>query len=58
MSEFTKEEVTNVLVLIEAGARALSSQNKLDQASVILATADGLSKKLSEALLPKEVKAE
>lgn len=58
MSEFTKEEVTNVLVLIEAGARALSSQNKLDQASAILATADTLSKKLSEALLPKEVKAE
>ncbi len=54
MSEFTKEEVTNVLVLIETGARALSSQNKLDQASAILAAADALSKKLSEALLPKE----
>lgn len=55
MSEFTKEEVTNVLVLVEAGARALSSQNKLDQASAILAAADMLSKKLIEALTPKEV---
>lgn len=53
MSEFTKEEVTNVLVLIENGARALASQNKLDQASAILATADALSKKLI-TLIPQE----
>lgn len=53
MSEFTKEEVTNILVLVEAGARALSSQNKLDQAAAILGAADALSKKLT-TLLPKE----
>ena len=46
MGEFTKEEITNILVLIEAGARALSSQNKLDQASAILGAADVLSKKI------------
>lgn len=43
---FTKEEVQNLVVLVEAGARALAGQNKLDQASAILATADQLVKKV------------
>jgi len=55
MGEFTKEEVTNILVLVEAGARALSSQNKLDQAAAILGAADALSKKLI-TLIPQESK--
>lgn len=44
----TKEEIQNVLVLVEAGARAISSQNSLDKAGAILATAHDLSVKLSK----------
>lgn len=44
----TKEEIQNVLVLVEAGARAISSQNSLDKAGVILATAHDLCVKLSK----------
>jgi hypothetical protein len=44
----TKEEIQNVLVLVEAGARAISSQNPLDKAGAIMATAHELSVKLSK----------
>ena len=44
----TKEEIQYVLVLIEAGARAISSQNPLDKASTIMATAHELSTKLAK----------
>lgn len=44
----TKEEVQNVLILIEAGARALSSQNTLDKAGAIFAAAHDLSMKIAK----------
>ncbi len=46
MKNFSKEEVSNILVFIENGARSLSSQSKLGEASSILATADALTKKI------------
>jgi hypothetical protein len=50
----TKEEIQNVLVLIDAGARALASQNSLDKASGILATAHDLANKLVKLEEPKD----
>jgi hypothetical protein len=44
----TKEEIQNVVVLIDAGARALASQNPLDKAGSIMATAHELSLKLAK----------
>jgi hypothetical protein len=44
----TKEEIQNILVLIDAGARALASQNPLDKASSIMATAHDLAQKLAK----------
>ena len=49
----TKEEVQNVLVLIEAGARALAAQNPLDKGGNIMMTAHALAEKVAE-LAPKE----
>ena len=44
----TKEEIQTVLVLVESGARAIASQNPLDKASGILATAHELAQKLAK----------
>lgn len=44
----TKEEIQNVVVLIDAGARALASQNPLDKAGAIMATAHELAQKLAK----------
>lgn len=46
--EFSQEEVNNLLVLLDAGARSLAAQNKLDKAAGILGAADALSKKVAE----------
>lgn len=50
---FTKEEVMNISILIEAGARSLSSQNKLTEAGSILSVASGLIDKVQK-LVPVE----
>jgi len=42
----TQEELQNVLILIETGARSISSQNPLDKAAEILIIAKNLSDKL------------
>lgn len=42
----TQEELQNVLILIETGARSISSQNPLDKAAEILIIAKDLSDKL------------
>lgn len=44
--EFTKEEVQNLLVLVDAGARAVAGQSSLAQAANVLATADALTTKV------------
>lgn len=50
----TKEEVQNLLILIEAGARAISSQNPLDKAGAILSTAHDLATKVAKLVDPEE----
>ncbi len=53
--EFTKEEVNNLLALVDAGARAIAGQNGLSQAANVLAAAASLSDKVKN-LVPDEVK--
>jgi hypothetical protein len=50
----TQEELQNLLVLIETGARSISSQNPLDKAAEILILAKNLSTKLIEFNSNKE----
>lgn len=54
----TEEELKNVLILVEAGARALSAQNSLENASNILATAHQLGKKLQSLIDSSKEKVE
>lgn len=51
---FTQEELQDVLVLIETGARSISSQNPLDKAAEVLILAKNLSIKLIEFNSNKE----
>ena len=50
--EFTQEEVQNLLVLVEAGARAISGQNQLLQAANVLAAAHNLAEKVKKLAPP------
>lgn len=50
--EFTQEEVQNLLVLVEAGARAISGQNQLLQAANVLAAAHNLAEKVKKLVPP------
>ncbi len=43
---FTQEELQNILVLIETGARSISSQSSLDKAGEVLILAKNLQDKL------------
>jgi hypothetical protein len=51
-SDFTQEEISNMLVLIEAGARNICAQTELTKAGEILAFAAGLSAKIKATLAP------
>lgn len=46
----TSEDTKNILALIDAGARAISLQNPLEQAGKIMIEANSLSKKLVELM--------
>lgn len=48
METFTQEEVQNLLVLLEAGARAVSSQSQLLHAANVLTTAHNLAEKVKK----------
>lgn len=50
MSEtlFTNEELSNLLALVEAGARAIASQNPLSKAGEILIVANALAEKVKQ----------
>lgn len=50
--EFTQEEVQNLLVLLEAGARSISGQNQLLQAANVLAAAHNLAEKVKKLAPP------
>ena len=50
--EFTQEEVQNLLVLVEAVARAISGQNQLLQAANVLAAAHNLAEKVKKLAPP------
>lgn len=52
--DMTKEEIQNILILVEAGARAIAAQNPMDKASGIFATAHELSTKLAKLSEPAE----
>ena len=54
MVDFTKEEVNNLLILIDAGARSISSQNQLSKAAEVLAAAGVLSEKVAKLVKEKE----
>jgi hypothetical protein len=43
---FTTEEVSNILALIEMGARTISSQNPIDKAGEVLMVANTLMEKV------------
>ena len=48
METFTQEEVQNLLALLEAGARTVSSQSQLLQAANVLAAAHNLAEKIKK----------
>lgn len=47
-SNFTQEEITNILVLIETGARSISSQTELSKAGEVLIVASALANKIRQ----------
>jgi hypothetical protein len=51
--KFSKEEVQNLFILVDAGARAISAQKNLGEASGIMGAANQLINKLSK-LIPEE----
>lgn len=46
MAEFTQEELNNLLVLVETGARAIAERSDLQNAQNVLAAAANLINKL------------
>lgn len=50
----TEEELSNLKVLVDAGARAISAQSDLEKAAGILAFAFQITKKLSDSVKKDE----
>jgi len=55
--EFTNEELKNLILLVETGARSISQQSTLEQGSMVLNVANELIKKLQPKTKEPEVEA-